>query len=212
MLIDGRCRDITKSCHHLLRQPDIFVLVAHLHAFRAIAGGGGKGQVFRRVGADRMLWYMWSGTVTPSFFQSDSILLQQPLRLSLTRGGDLSGPGASAVTNQPVLCQFIQDLEIASFPAPADKGYCPSSFFYTAPSPGVSCSSQEVRYISISVSSLIRFACPSAIQSRLHFLPLMSPYHMEGIQSIPCPRDFLTKHSGQLSPIALQTICAKVFR
>ena len=133
MLIDGRCRDITKSCHHLLRQPDIFVLVAHLHAFRAIAGGGGKGQVFRRAGADRMLWYMWSGTVTPSFFQSDSILLQQPLRLSLTRGGDLSGPGASAVTNRPVLCQFIQDLEIASFPAPADKGALPQFFLLYRP-------------------------------------------------------------------------------
>ena len=75
----------------------------------------------------------WSGTVTPSFFQSDSILLQQPLRLSLTRGGDLSGPGASAATNRPVLCQFIQDLEIASFPAPTDKGALPQFFLLYRP-------------------------------------------------------------------------------
>ena len=75
----------------------------------------------------------WSGTATPAFFQSDSILLQQPLRLSLTRGGDLSGPGASAVTNQPVLCQFIQDLEIASFPAPTDKGALPQFFLLYRP-------------------------------------------------------------------------------
>ena len=47
------------------------------------------------------------------------------------------------------------------------RGHCPSSFFYTALSPGVSCSSQEVRYISMRVSSLIRFVFPSVIRSHL---------------------------------------------
>ena len=47
----------------------------------------------------------------------------------------------------------------------------------------------------MSVSSLIRSACPSRYPVSPSFLLLIPSYHREGIQSIPCPRDPLTKHS-----------------
>ena len=48
MLIDGRKPHIVKGRHHLLRQPDVFILVAHLNAVFVLARRGNKGQVFRR--------------------------------------------------------------------------------------------------------------------------------------------------------------------
>ena len=48
MLIDSRKPHIVKGRHHLLRQPDVFILVAHLDAVLILPRGGNKGQIFRR--------------------------------------------------------------------------------------------------------------------------------------------------------------------
>jgi len=39
VLVDSRNRDIIKGGHHLLRQPDILVLIAHFHTGLRIATG-----------------------------------------------------------------------------------------------------------------------------------------------------------------------------
>ena len=45
MLIDGGKSHIIQCRHHLLRQPDILVLIPHFIAGITLAGGGHKGQV-----------------------------------------------------------------------------------------------------------------------------------------------------------------------
>lgn len=52
MLADGGHRHIVERGHHLLREPEVFILVAHFHAGAATAASRDEGQVFGRRGAD----------------------------------------------------------------------------------------------------------------------------------------------------------------
>src|SRR5699024_9599548 len=75
----------------------------------------------------------WFCIVVPAFSQFDAILCQQFFCLRLTLRSDLSGPGTSAVTNQPFLYQVLQEAEVIPFPAPADKGIAPQFFLFYCP-------------------------------------------------------------------------------
>ena len=61
MLIDSRQADIIQHCHHLLRQPDILVLVAHLDAGRIVTGRSDIGEVFCRRAAAGDLIFLFHG-------------------------------------------------------------------------------------------------------------------------------------------------------
>ena len=53
MLVDRAHIHIIQCRHHLLRQPDVFILIAHFKAYIAFACGCHKGQVLRCGTTDR---------------------------------------------------------------------------------------------------------------------------------------------------------------
>lgn len=58
---------IIQCRHHLLRQPDIFILIAHLEADVALAGGGDEGQIFRgRAVQGKLLFLLRRHITAPS--------------------------------------------------------------------------------------------------------------------------------------------------
>ena len=67
MLIDGRKPHIVKGRHHLLRQPDVFILVAHLNAVLVLARRGNKGQVFRRRRTYQCRIFLFAFHLSPRF-------------------------------------------------------------------------------------------------------------------------------------------------
>ena len=56
VLINCANVNIVKRRHHLLRQPDILILITHLKTFVTVAGGGHKGQIFCGRTAKRQLF------------------------------------------------------------------------------------------------------------------------------------------------------------
>ena len=67
MLIDGRKPHIVKGRHHLLRQPDVFIFVAHLNAVPVLPCGGNKGQVFRRRRTYQCRIFLFAFHLSPRF-------------------------------------------------------------------------------------------------------------------------------------------------
>ena len=67
MLIDGGKPCVIQCCHHLLCQPYVFILIAHLEADVALAGGGDKGQIFcSRTAQGKLLFLLHRHITAPS--------------------------------------------------------------------------------------------------------------------------------------------------
>jgi len=48
MLVDSGNTYIVQHCHHFLRQPDVFIFIAHFKALLVISRSGNKGKILRR--------------------------------------------------------------------------------------------------------------------------------------------------------------------
>ena len=63
---------VIQRCHHFLRQPDIFVLIAHFKAGIALPSGSNKSQIFCRRAADRQFFFLFVRHITaPSLLCQD---------------------------------------------------------------------------------------------------------------------------------------------
>jgi hypothetical protein len=76
MLADGWHRHVVERGHHFLREPEVFILVAHFHAALRVAGCRDKGQVFGRGGTNEgylvflrnFRWFAFAHSIPPPLF------------------------------------------------------------------------------------------------------------------------------------------------